>query len=154
MSGDHAELRHLKIHLVNGRDDHGEVVADHFAEHFIDLSLVGLGSKRTAEFPLDHGKRRFDVRSAVVVGEERVPLVGEVVVHPNPRGRVGARRQLAHLPKRRPGTGTADLGCLERDEWCRAQIVDRLQVVPGRVRLVGAHFNAGRSSRPSWRATA
>ena len=83
------KLRHVQPDLVNARDEHTQVVCDHFAQHFVELADLGLAAERVSELGLDYGER----------GPECRPLPG--------RGRTEAKRVRTCLFISRVGHGRA-----------------------------------------------
>lgn len=51
-------------------NEHDKVMTGNCAERFVDHRSASVGPERVSEFPLHHGKRRFDVRPLVVVGKK------------------------------------------------------------------------------------
>src|SRR5262249_43608585 len=85
----HPELG-LDLQLVDRVHEHGQVEAQTFQEHLVELRVREPGADAPAELPLDRAERRLDVAALVVVREEVVALEGEVVPHAPPRGGAGA----------------------------------------------------------------
>ena len=111
-------------------DQHAQVVGDHLAQHFVELTDLGLAAERISKLGLDHAERRLDVRPLVVAAEEGVSLVAEQVVHLDP-GRSPGQRLVAGQTR----NGRESLNGMNGRTAC---VADRLQVALRRVRLVGS----------------
>ena len=57
----------LYSQLMNRLDQHAQIMAQDFAEHLIELPNIALAAYRIPKLPLDHAKRRFDVRPLVIM---------------------------------------------------------------------------------------
>jgi hypothetical protein len=66
------------VHLLNHTAD---VVADDFAQHFVDHGHVRFAANVIAELGLDHRERGLHVAPLVVVTQEFFPVELEVVIH-------------------------------------------------------------------------
>lgn len=69
-----------------------DVVAQHFAEHFVIHGRIGLAANVVAELGFYHADRGFNVRPLVVVRHKLVTVVLEEVVHLLPETTPAARR--------------------------------------------------------------
>jgi len=63
-----AELRHSQPEFMNSADEAAEVASNHLAQHFVELTDLGLATERVSELGLDHAERGLHVRPLVVVG--------------------------------------------------------------------------------------
>ena len=68
----------LDPQLVHALDHHTDVVAEDFAEHFVDLGHWRLCSDRRTELRFDHREGAFNITPLVVMGQELATV--EIVV--------------------------------------------------------------------------
>ena len=99
-------------------------MADHLAQHLVDLGRRRLGPDRSTKLTLQHRERAFDIRPLVMVRQELLPVELEVVVHLRP--------DLASVVR--------DGSRLERDIRGGPQGINQLHVSLAQVALVGRHF--------------
>lgn len=115
--------------LVDGRDQHADVVAQELAVKLVDLRRLVLRLHGPAKLCLDHRKYRLDVGSLMVVRQEVLALVLEVVEQLAPQVVLASHRTR-----------------LERDVRNGSGIDRGLEILFGRVRLVSrnlVHVEAG-----------
>lgn len=58
-----------------------DIVAKHFAQHFVFHGRVGLAANVIPELPFNHADRGFHVRPLVIVGQKFGTVELEIVIH-------------------------------------------------------------------------
>ena len=112
--------RSVDSKFVGFLDQATNVVADDFAENFIDHRHIGLAANVIAELRFDHREHGLDVAPLVVVAQKILAAILEIVEHLGPHSA-------------RPARSAA----LERDVGNRAVTCGGFEVFLAAVALVG-----------------
>ena len=70
--------------FMNGLDQHTQIMAEHLAQHFVELPDIALAPYRIAKLRLDHAEGRLNIGPLVVMGSKLLSIIHEVVIHFRP----------------------------------------------------------------------
>ena len=70
---------------MNRLNQHTQIVAEHFAQRFVNLRGHGLAPQPLTELRLDHMKGRFDVGPLVIVRQEFFAMQAVEMEHAIPQ---------------------------------------------------------------------